>query len=152
MAHKKWSAKTSYFVHRRTKTHLSLQLSRWCDENGIILYALPPNTTQIMQPADVIVFKHLKSEWKKTVLEWQAKPENINCILTKSTFCPLLVEVLNMLSLSKSIINGFKRCGLYPLDPNVVDYSKCIQNKLECNAKPDRQKFSPQELDKTEQT
>lgn len=48
------------------KSHLSLQLSQWCDDNVIILYALPPNTTHIMQPADVSVFKPLKTQWKNS--------------------------------------------------------------------------------------
>lgn len=29
-----------------------------------------------------------------------------------------------------SIISGFKKCGLYPIDPSAVDYTKCIQNQL----------------------
>lgn len=44
------------------KSHLSLELSEFCNNNGIILYGLPPNTTHIMQPADVSVFKPLKSK------------------------------------------------------------------------------------------
>jgi hypothetical protein len=47
------------------KSRMSLHLSIWCDENEIILHALPANTTHIMQPADVSVFKPLKSQWKK---------------------------------------------------------------------------------------
>ncbi|XP_031329226.1 U2 snRNP-associated SURP motif-containing protein-like [Photinus pyralis] len=29
------------------------------------------------------------------------------------------------------IINGFRKCGLFPLDPNNVDYTKCVKNELE---------------------
>ncbi|KAL0830073.1 hypothetical protein ABMA28_003530 [Loxostege sticticalis] len=96
------------------KSHLTLRLSEYCNENGIILYALPPNATHLIQPANVSVFKPLKSEWKNTVHEWGTRPENVNNVLIKSTFCPLL-----------------KKCGLYPCDPNALDYSKCVQNNLE---------------------
>ena len=41
------------------KSHMTLELSKFCEENGIILYALPPSTIHIMQPADVSV-KHVK--------------------------------------------------------------------------------------------
>lgn len=85
----------------------------------------------IMQPADVSVFKPLKSEWKNTVRKWQMKPENINTIISKNTFFPLLEECLTLSNLPERIQNGFRSCGLYPLDPNAVNYSKCIQNKLE---------------------
>lgn len=113
------------------KSHLTLARSKFCDENQIILYALPPNTTHMMQPADVSVFKPLKSDYKKTVRVWQNKPENFNTSLTKTTFCPLLKIVLEQKDLSKTIINGFRKCGLYPLDPEAIDCTKCVQNTLE---------------------
>ncbi|KAJ8966510.1 hypothetical protein NQ314_003483 [Rhamnusium bicolor] len=47
------------------KSHMTLALSKWCEENQVVLYALPPNTTHIMQPADVSVFRPMKSDWKK---------------------------------------------------------------------------------------
>ncbi|KAJ8941790.1 hypothetical protein NQ314_010278 [Rhamnusium bicolor] len=107
------------------KSHLSIELSQFCDDNEIILYALPPNTTHIMQPADVSVFKPLKTYWKKTIRAWQAKPQNVNCVLTKSTFCPLLKEVFDDESLPQTIKNGFKKYGLFLFNPDAVDYSKC---------------------------
>lgn len=113
------------------KSHLTMDLSKYCADNGIILYALPPNTTHLMQPADVSVFKPLKSDWKHTVRHWQTQPENINKMLTKSTFCPLLEKVLCNKNLKESIKNGFRKCGLYPYNPNSVDYTKCVQNTLE---------------------
>lgn len=129
------------------KSHLTLHLSKWCDENDIILYALPPNTTHIMQPADVSVFKPLKTQWKKTVRDWQSKPENSNKVLNKNSFCPLLQECLESPFLPQSIINGFKRCGIYPLDPDAVDYTKCIQNDLENNKNTDQLEITDQEIE-----
>lgn len=38
------------------KSHLSLQLSKFCETNGIILVALYPNATHLLQPMDVAVF------------------------------------------------------------------------------------------------
>lgn len=47
-------------------SHVSLQLSEFCQEKGIILVALPPNSTHILQPLDVSFFKPLKSNnWNK---------------------------------------------------------------------------------------
>ncbi|KAF2891745.1 hypothetical protein ILUMI_14428, partial [Ignelater luminosus] len=34
------------------KSHMTLALSKFCDKNQIILYALPPNKTRILQPTD----------------------------------------------------------------------------------------------------
>lgn len=113
------------------KSHLTMRLSEYCYENGIILYALPPNATHLIQPADVSVFKPLKAEWKNTVHEWATQPANVNSVLTKATFCPLLKKVLEKENLSVTISNGFRKCGLYPCNPNALDYSKCVQNNLE---------------------
>ncbi|KAJ8912480.1 hypothetical protein NQ315_014580 [Exocentrus adspersus] len=66
------------------RSHMSLQLSQFCDENKIILYALPPNSTHILQPADVSVFKPLKEYWRQSVRKWQK--ENNNCVVTKVDF------------------------------------------------------------------
>ena len=65
-------------------THQTLKLSQLCTELGIILIALYPNATRIIQPADVSVFEPLKTGWKKAVLEFRRK--NPHKTLTKEPF------------------------------------------------------------------
>ncbi|KAI4454266.1 hypothetical protein MML48_10g00001244 [Holotrichia oblita] len=48
--------KPVFFVNGH-RSHLSIDLSQFCDPNGIFLYAFPPNATHLIQPADVSVFK-----------------------------------------------------------------------------------------------
>ncbi|XP_044757482.1 CENP-B homolog protein 2-like [Coccinella septempunctata] len=110
------------------RSHSSMELSRFCDENQIILYALPANTTHIIQPADVSVFRPMKEYWRQYVREWQSEQ---NKVVTKSEFCPILKKVLEHSSMHTNIKNGFRACGLYPFDPEAPDYSKCVQNTLE---------------------
>lgn len=111
------------------KSHMSLDLSKFCHENQIILYALPPNATHLIQPADVAVFKPLKEYWRTEVREWQAKNENR--VVTKMEFCGIFEIVLKHPNLPVCMRNGFKACGLYPFNPNAVNYKKCVQNILE---------------------
>ncbi|KAG5887470.1 hypothetical protein JTB14_017325 [Gonioctena quinquepunctata] len=106
-------------------------LSEFCQNNGIVLYALPPNTTHILQPADVSVFKPLKLEWKKTIRKWQKLPENVNSCVTKVNFCKVFQSTLDGYDMKNHIINGFRKCGLFPLDPENVDFTKCVQNIIE---------------------
>ncbi|KAJ8909901.1 hypothetical protein NQ315_005636 [Exocentrus adspersus] len=114
------------------KSHMTLALSKWCEENQVVLYALPPNTTHIMQPADVSVFKPMKSDWKKTVRNWQNRSENINSSVNKVNFCGIFHEVLsNTEAFAENIKNGFRKSGLYPLDPNALDYTKCVKDIAE---------------------
>lgn len=113
-------------------SHLNFDLSEYCTNNGIILYALPPNTTHMMQPADVSLFKPIKDCWKKIVREWQNA--HIGETLSRFTFCPLLEQVLVKKSaenLSQTIQNGFRKCGLFPFNPDAVDYTKCVKNNTE---------------------
>jgi hypothetical protein len=42
------------------RSHLTFNVSKFCAENGIILFALYPNATHILQPADVALFKPRK--------------------------------------------------------------------------------------------
>ncbi|KAJ8895068.1 hypothetical protein PR048_000393 [Dryococelus australis] len=52
-------------------SHMTLNLSEFCLENGIHLLALYPNPTYLMQPMDVSVFRPLKAYWKKEVYTWR---------------------------------------------------------------------------------
>ena len=109
------------------KTHITLQVSVLCEENAVILYLLPPNTTHILQPADVGVFKPFKSYWKTAVHNFQRKNPNQN--VRRLHVAPLLKEVLNSIS-KQTIINSFLATGLCPLNPESVDYSKCLEIDL----------------------
>ena len=113
------------------KSHMTMALSEACETNGIILYALPPNTTHILQPADVSVFRPLKEGWRNTVRKWQNMTENINSSVTKTNFCKVFNMTLNETNMVNYIKNGFRKCGLFPLNEDNVDYSKCLKNTIE---------------------
>ncbi|CAH1985428.1 unnamed protein product [Acanthoscelides obtectus] len=108
------------------KSHLSLELSEVCTKLEIVLVALYPNCTRIMQPADVANFRPLKSLWKKSVLQW--RHENPYCQFGKEHFAPVLETAINGLN-KESTINGFRACGLFPWNPDAPDYSKCLGKK-----------------------
>ncbi|CAK1588131.1 unnamed protein product, partial [Parnassius mnemosyne] len=113
------------------KSHMSLVLSSMCEQLGIILYALPPNTTHILQPADVSVFAPLKVNWRKEVRKFLSKPDNLNASVTKTNFCQLFKNIIEDSQMDICIKNGFRKCGLFPFDPNAVDYTKCVQSTME---------------------
>lgn len=106
------------------KSHLTYQLSNLCSQLNIILIALYPNATRILQPADVAAFKPLKSGWKRGLFEW--RNENPNCVVTKKDFAPILDKVIKSTVKSEVLINGFRACGLYPWDANQIDFKKCL--------------------------
>lgn len=46
------------------RSHLTMHLSELCEAKGVILVALHPNCTHMLQPADVSVFAPLKKGWQ----------------------------------------------------------------------------------------
>lgn len=83
----------------------------------------------ILQPADVAVFKPLKDYWKQDAREWYLK--NPERILTKIEFAIVFKLGYDREQIPCHVRSGFKKCGLYPYDPEAVDYTKCVQNTLE---------------------
>lgn len=100
-------------------SHLTLNVSKFCSENGIILVALYPNATHLIQPMDVAVFRSLKGSWKDAVRQWRI--DHIDSpMLRKVHFCPLLEKVIND-TLNPSILkNGFRKCGIVPWNKDEV--------------------------------
>lgn len=105
-------------------SHLSLHLSKFCRDNGIVVVCLYPNTTHILQPLDVAVFFPLKCHWKKELRTWRLEHDGRE--IRKQDVPNLLNSILTKISFKTTIINGFRKCGLYPYEPNNVDYSKCV--------------------------
>ena len=106
------------------RSHMSYGLSDECSKRKIIIYTLLPNATHILQPADVAVFKPLKTAWKVTVRGYQK--DHPNAVVIRASFAPLIDQTMKVAAKDTTIRNGFRVGGLYPWDPNAVDYTKCI--------------------------
>lgn len=109
-------------------THLTYKVSKLCTKLNIILICLYPNSTRLLQPADVSVFKPLKNGWRKSVLEWRRR--NPLDTLTKEKFACVLKEVVRTIE-PETIKSGFRCCGLFPWNPLALDYSKCLGARKE---------------------
>ena len=67
--------------------------------------------------------------WKKSVLDWRKRNPTENMTLDKMG--PLLKTAVDSFSPDgKAIQNGFKACGLYPWNPDAVNYSKCLGTSM----------------------
>lgn len=122
-----------YFVDGH-KSHTAIEAAETCKKLGIILIALFPNATRILQPADVAVFKPLKNQWTNVVELWKSK--NTAAPVNMYSFGQLLEDAMNNAFKQCTIINGFAACGLYPFNPNAVDYTKCIAKSINMQNEP----------------
>uniref|UniRef100_A0ABD2WNU5 DDE-1 domain-containing protein n=1 Tax=Trichogramma kaykai TaxID=54128 RepID=A0ABD2WNU5_9HYME len=107
-------------------SHMSLALHDFCVEKKIILYCLYPNATHIMQPCDVGIFRPLKKCWKEQV---SLHAQSSNKPISKVNFAPIFKLVHEKSCDPEVIKNAFKCCGLFPRNPDIIDYSKCMSNR-----------------------
>lgn len=102
-------------------SHTSIHLSRFCEDNGIILICLCPNATHLIQPMDISVFKTLKEAWKTHVTDW--RNDHPMEIFKKLDFSPLLEKAIKHSITPDVLRNGFRKAGLVPWCADNVDYN-----------------------------
>lgn len=113
-------------------SHVTKHLSDFCSQNQIEIITLYPNSTHLLQPMDLAVFRPLKAFWRKHVRIW--KTENLGQQVKKDKFAIILKSALEELS-QESIKNGFWAGGLFPFGPEYVDFSKMhAHNRRSTNA------------------
>ena len=105
------------------RSHISMDVHEFCKSNGIILYLLYPNSTHILQPCDVGIFKPLKVAWRKVVANHS---QSSTAPITKTNFAPLFNDAFVKACDEEVIQKAFQCCGLYPFDPNAPNYTKYI--------------------------
>ena len=94
-------------------SHLTYNTVKHAIDENIILLCLPPHSSHALQPLDVGVFRSLKAHWT-TVLQDHARisrHENVD----KSVFPKLLAKLWPKLD-PEPVINGFRACGLVPIN------------------------------------
>lgn len=100
-------------------SHLSIKVVQLCEENNIRFVALPPNSTHMTQPLDVAFFRPFKIKWRQILNKW--KLSHGNKALKKDTFPTLLKEAVDEVMQNKqSLVSGFRKCGIYPLNREAV--------------------------------
>lgn len=92
------------------RSHMTLMLSEFCSRNRIILIALHPNSTHLLQPMDVSFFGPLKKNWKKVRTDWNMENRAQNF---KKENIPETVQKAIELTLKNpnTIPNGFRATG-----------------------------------------
>ena len=104
------------------KSHLTLDVVDLCIQNKIILFCLPPHTTHALQPLDVAVFKSLKDYFSKTVRALCFTKRNF--VVTKKEFSKVAKTPFEKAFSIPNVKAGFKKCGIYPFNPDVVPAEK----------------------------
>jgi hypothetical protein len=123
------------------KSHVTLPLTDFCRQKQIVVISLLPNSTHILQPLDVGLFKSLKSKWKHEVKNFKINNNYKN--LTKDAVAPVLDKSLKSISNIETIFkNSFKACGLFPFNADNIDYSKLLYDEDNDSLREEKQEDS----------
>ena len=106
-------------------SHLSIGSIHLCRRSNIHMYCLPPHTTHVFQPLDVVIFHPLKAHFnqiaqnlKFATFGWK---EPMNCC--KINFTKLFKPPWESMTVTL-IKTGFRKCGIFPLDRSAIDTSR----------------------------
>ena len=107
-------------------THYQPEVIRLAREKEVIMLCLPPHSTHEAQPLDVGVFGPLKAHWTNVCHEcFQSNPGKV---LSKFNFNSLFAKAWMKCIQPENIINGFKKCGVYPFNPKAIKTPSSICN------------------------
>ena len=103
-------------------THIDLEVSKFCRDQQIHLYCLPPHTSHILQPLDVGFFGALKRSWGKACDTYRL--ENPGVPLSKYTFASVFKHAwIDSVKMS-TFVNAFRESGICPLNPQAISHIK----------------------------
>lgn len=116
------------------QSHLDPQLFQVAQREGVILLCLPPHTSQILQPLDVSFFGPLKADLCGLTGDLSAVSHSF--FVSKKKFSRVVRDSYQRLKDRRVVLAGFRRCGLYPLDPAAIDWSQVIPSRLRHGTSP----------------
>lgn len=99
-------------------SHITLKIIKLAKRNNIHLLCLPAHFTHLLQPLDVGVFKSFKSHYNHVCREFMAAQPGR--VITSENVASSLVAAWLHAMTPLSIMSGFKKCGIHPLNPGMI--------------------------------
>lgn len=129
------SAGKKVLIGDNLSSHFTLEVIAQCAAHDIHFVCLPPNTTHLCQPLDVAFFAPLKKHWREILTRWKQHEGRQLPVLPKESFPQLLASLLEALQpeLKKNINSGFRKCGIVPLNRDVV-LQRIVHSSAEASA------------------
>ena len=112
-----WCGATVLLLDGHT-SHIDLDTSKFCKQDQILLYCLPPHSSHITQPLDVGFFAPLKASWRRAVDKY--RNDNVGKPITKEEFTKVFKEAWTDTVSVKIVVNGFRGAGIYPVDASKI--------------------------------
>ena len=98
-------------------SHVTYPFLKFCEQNSIIIFALPPHTSHLMQPLDVTCFQQFKHFHSVAI---DAATRTGCTDFTKLEFLHALTSIRAETFKQQTILSGFRDTGIFPWNPEVV--------------------------------
>jgi len=118
-AHTKASSAGAYrlLIIDGHESHCSIEFQDYCKENKIIALCMPPHSSHLLQPLDVVPYSLLKRHYGDGIsLLARSRIHHIN----KETFLPAFKAAFKKTFTPENVRAGFRGAGLVPYDPEAV--------------------------------
>ena len=99
-------------------SHVSIDVIEVAHANDVHMLCLPAHTTHLLQPLDVGVFKSLKAHYYKACKQYIVA--NPGRVVTSEVIASLLAVAWPQSITPVNIMGGFKKSGVYPLNPGAI--------------------------------
>ncbi|XP_049867446.1 uncharacterized protein LOC126367763 [Pectinophora gossypiella] len=95
----------------------NIDLIDYARENNVILLCTPPHCTHKLQPLDVSFMRPLSTYYSAEVKKWLR--DHPGRVVTPYQVAKLFGQAYLTAATMLTAINGFRKCGIWPLDKNV---------------------------------
>ena len=98
-------------------SHCTKEFIDYCDEKKIVPFCLPPHTTHLLQPLDVVVFQPLKHYHAEAI----EQATRSGCSdFNKLEFLSAISTIRKQAFKKSTILSSFRKTGLIPYNPETV--------------------------------
>ena len=100
-------------------SHYNPEFIRFAAQKGVIVFALPPNTTHISQPLDGVCFKALKQCWDEQCNSFMS--DNPGKTVTLYQFSELFAAAWKKAMTPQNITSSFRATGVFPVNRQALE-------------------------------
>lgn len=97
-------------------SHIAVDVMEWATENNIIIFVLPNNTSDILQPLDVSCYAPLYVYFNHLCHSLTQDSSN-------NDMCGFMCKAYSKAVSTENLSLGFKKCGIYPFDKDAIPLS-----------------------------
>ena len=112
-------------------SHTTIEEIELARASNVHILCLPAHTTHVLQPLDVGVLKSFKSHFSKACSKYMS--QHLGIVVTTDKLAFLVAEAWPHSFTSVNIMSGFKKTGVYPLNPGEVSDRQLAPSKALCS-------------------